>query len=133
MHDPSELQENTEQKLAKAESKSKKSKSRKPAPKKKKEATQEEEEYEVEAVRDHKYRDTRRGKELQLLVKWKNYPETDNTWQEFDQFVEDAPTIFRKYFMYLDRERDKIRKENSKMFEELKAYKKQGALPLNSD
>jgi hypothetical protein len=42
-----------------------------------------EEEYEVEAIRDHRYHG--QGRKLQYLVKWKGYPEANNTWEPHDQ------------------------------------------------
>ena len=38
-----------------------------------------EEEYEVEAIRNHRHFGRRRT--LQYLIKWKGYPEADNTWE----------------------------------------------------
>jgi len=38
-----------------------------------------EEEYEVEAVINHRYHGRRR--QLQYLIKWKDYPSSDNTWE----------------------------------------------------
>ena len=38
-----------------------------------------EEQYEVEAIRDHRYQG--RKQQLQFLLKWKGYPEADNTWE----------------------------------------------------
>ena len=38
-----------------------------------------EEHYEVEAIRDHRYQG--RKQQLQFLLKWKGYPEADNTWE----------------------------------------------------
>ncbi len=37
------------------------------------------EQYEVEAIRSHRRQG--RGKQLQYLVKWLGYPESDNTWE----------------------------------------------------
>lgn len=36
-----------------------------------------EDEYEVETIRDHK----KKGKVTFFYVKWKGYPETENTWE----------------------------------------------------
>ena len=40
-----------------------------------------EEEYEVEAIRNHRHSGWRRI--LQYLIKWKGYPEADNTWENY--------------------------------------------------
>jgi hypothetical protein len=52
-----------------------------------------EEEYEVEAVRSH----CRHGchQKLQYLIKWKGYPESDNTWEPADQVH--APLLTKPY------------------------------------
>jgi hypothetical protein len=52
-----------------------------------------EEEYEVERVVNHR----RHGKarRLQYLIKWKGYPESDNTWEPLDQVH--APELIREY------------------------------------
>src|SRR5579863_5686676 len=40
-------------------------------------------EYEVEQIRSHRHHGRR--KQLQYLLKWKGYPESDNTWEPADQ------------------------------------------------
>src|SRR5258707_12592565 len=52
-----------------------------------------EEEYEVEKVINHRY--TGRARTLQYLVKWKGYPEVDNTWEPADQVH--APKLTKTY------------------------------------
>src|SRR5258707_873898 len=52
-----------------------------------------EEEYEVEKVINHRY--TGRARTLQYLVKWKGYPEADNTWEPADQVH--APQLTKAY------------------------------------
>ena len=52
-----------------------------------------EEEYEVEAIRDHCFHG--RGRKLQYLVKWKGYPEADNTWEPLGQVF--APELIKKH------------------------------------
>ena len=52
-----------------------------------------EEEYEVEAIRNHRRFGRRRT--LQYLIKWKGYPEADNTWENHgDVFAE---RLIRQY------------------------------------
>ncbi|KAE8227636.1 hypothetical protein CF326_g7463 [Tilletia indica] len=38
-------------------------------------------EYEIEAVRDHKYVGKGARRQIHYLIKWKGYPESDNTWE----------------------------------------------------
>src|SRR5713226_7280102 len=52
-----------------------------------------EEEYEVERVINHRY--TGRARTLQYLIKWKGYPEADNTWESADQTH--APQLIKAY------------------------------------
>ncbi len=48
-------------------------------------------EYEVEAIRAHRYQ----RRKLQYLIKWKGYPESDNTWEPLDNVC--APQLIKKY------------------------------------
>lgn len=48
------------------------------------ETVNEQEEYEVEAIRDHRMKPWRNGMHKQYLVKWKGYPEWENTWEWWD-------------------------------------------------
>src|SRR6266404_2615087 len=52
-----------------------------------------EEEYEVEQIVAH--RQFGRSKRLQYLIKWKGYPESDNTWEPADQVH--APELIKHY------------------------------------
>ncbi len=52
-----------------------------------------EEEYKVERIVAH--RQFGRSKRLQYLIKWKGYPESDNTWEPADQVH--APEIIKHY------------------------------------
>src|SRR6266850_5237078 len=52
-----------------------------------------EEEYEVERIAAHRYHGKSRS--LQYLIKWKGYPEADNTWEPADQIH--APDILKAY------------------------------------
>jgi hypothetical protein len=58
-----------------------------------------EEEYEVEQIRSH--RTWGRSKTLQYLIKWKGYPESDNTWENADQIH--APELIKLYHQALTR------------------------------
>ena len=51
-----------------------------------------EEQYEVEAIQGHK----RWGRDYRYLVKWANYPISDNTWQSAED-LKDALEILSKY------------------------------------
>jgi Chromo (CHRromatin Organisation MOdifier) domain len=53
----------------------------------------EEAEYEVEAIKSHRY--FGKNKKLQYLLKWKGYPEADNTWETEDQL--NAPDLLKQY------------------------------------
>src|SRR6266481_741481 len=52
-----------------------------------------EEEYEIEQIVAH--RQFGRSKRLQYLIKWKGYPESDNTWEAADQVH--APDLIKHY------------------------------------
>jgi hypothetical protein len=52
-----------------------------------------EEQYEVEAIRSHRRQGRR--KQLQYLIKWKGYLESDNTWEPADHVQ--APQLIRQY------------------------------------
>jgi hypothetical protein len=52
-----------------------------------------ENEYEVETIRSHRY--FGRQKKLQYLLKWKGYPESDNTWEPATQVH--APQLVKQY------------------------------------
>ena len=50
-------------------------------------------EYEVEAIRNHQH--FGKNKKLQYLLKWKGYPESDNTWEPVKQLH--APDLVKQY------------------------------------
>jgi hypothetical protein len=50
-----------------------------------------EEQYEVEAIRAHQYQ----NRKLQYLIKWRGYPESDNTWEPVKNVQ--APLLTREY------------------------------------
>jgi hypothetical protein len=52
-----------------------------------------EEEYEVEQI--HAHRTWGCWKTLQYLIKWKGYPESDNTWENANQIH--APVLIKLY------------------------------------
>src|SRR5258708_7090847 len=52
-----------------------------------------EEEYEVEKVINHRH--TGKARTLQYLIKWRGYPEADNTWEPADQVH--APQLVKAY------------------------------------
>ena len=52
-----------------------------------------EEEYEVEAIRNHRH--FGRRKVLQYLIKWRGYPEADNTWENHGDVF--ANQLIRQY------------------------------------
>src|SRR6266850_6764008 len=50
-------------------------------------------EYEVELIKSHRHHG--RVRKLQYLIKWKGYPESDNTWEDADQIH--APDLIKLY------------------------------------
>ena len=52
-----------------------------------------EEEYKVERIISHRHHEQSRT--LQYLIKWKGYPESDNTWEPHDQIH--APELLKTY------------------------------------
>jgi len=52
-----------------------------------------EEEYEVEQIHAHQM--WGRWKTLQYLIRWKGYPESDNTWENANQIH--APILIKLY------------------------------------
>ena len=52
-----------------------------------------EEQYKVEQIRNHQLH--RCSRMLQYLIKWRGYPESDNTWEPADQVY--APDLLREY------------------------------------
>jgi hypothetical protein len=50
-------------------------------------------EYEVEAIINHRHHG--RKQDLQYLLKWKGYPDADNTWEPADQVH--APMLIKQY------------------------------------
>src|SRR5713226_5455177 len=69
-----------------------------------------EKEYEVEWVINHRH--AGRARTLQYLIKWKGYPEADNTWEPADQVH--APQIIKAYHRQHPLE-DKRRRANARM------------------
>ena len=68
--------------------------------KKKEESSQDEnsddhEEYEVERIEGHKI--NKENDDIEFYVKWKNYPRSDNTWESFEFFANDAPGLAIAY------------------------------------
>ena len=62
-----------------------------------------EEEYEVEQIKAH--RNFGRSKCLQYLIKWKGYPESDNTWEDATDVH--APEIIKQYHKHRPHQRIK--------------------------
>ena len=52
-----------------------------------------EEEFKVEAIANHRYHG--RNQQLQYLVKWKGYPDADNSWEPVEQIF--APELITRY------------------------------------
>jgi hypothetical protein len=56
-------------------------------------------EFFVECIRDHRI--NMEKNEIEFLVKWRDYPEEENTWQNFYFFSQDQPDMVEKYFLKL--------------------------------
>jgi len=56
-------------------------------------AVEEKEEYEVEAIRQHRMRKWKGEMHKQYLVKWKGYPEWENTWEWWDSLTKSKKLI----------------------------------------
>ena len=54
-----------------------------------------EEEFEVESIKSHRH--FGRARKLQYLVKWKGYPEADNSWEPAEHMF--APELIRQYHL----------------------------------
>ena len=54
-----------------------------------------EEEFEVESIRSHRH--CGHARKLQYLVKWKGYPEADNSWEPVEHVF--APKLIRQYHL----------------------------------
>lgn len=52
--------------------------------------------YEVEAIRAHEFRGKGKNRQLLYLIKWRGFPESDNTWEP-EENLEDARDILAKY------------------------------------
>jgi hypothetical protein len=63
---------------------------------------EEHEEYEVEAIREHRERRWRGTLHKQYLVKWKGYPEWENTWEWEDTVERSAKEVVEEYLQSLD-------------------------------
>jgi len=66
------------------------------------------EQYKVEAIRAHRYR----GHKIQYLIKWKGYPESDNTWEPEGKLH--TPRLVKEYHEAHSRE-DKRAKQKARM------------------
>lgn len=57
--------------------------------------------YEIESVRSHRV--FKKLGRLEFFVKWKDYPEADNTWEPFSMFAQAQPNYIKNYlFDFLD-------------------------------
>jgi Chromo (CHRromatin Organisation MOdifier) domain len=83
------------------------------------ELIQGEKEYEVERIINH--RNIRQGKALQYLIKWKGYPESDNTWEPTSHLH--APQLVKEY-------QRRIRKSSIKATLEQQTKETPETLPL---
>ncbi|GAN01306.1 conserved hypothetical protein [Mucor ambiguus] len=77
-----------------------------------------EEEYEVERVESHQIIGKGKRAKLQYLVKWKNYPDSDNTWEPATA-VENAKQLVDEYWATQGGE-----KERQEIFKQLQSSNK---------
>lgn len=71
-----------------------------------------EEEYEVEAIKNHRLDIVEQC--IEFEVKWKNYPESDNTWEQFNFFTQDQPEMVEEYmFNFFDKDGNIVSISNS--------------------
>lgn len=56
--------------------------------------------YEVEKIMKHRHRTPRNTDErqLELFIKWKKYPESDNTWEPLYDLYDDIRNLTKEYF-----------------------------------
>ncbi|EPB88450.1 hypothetical protein HMPREF1544_04685 [Mucor circinelloides 1006PhL] len=80
-----------------------------------------EEEYEVERVESHQITGKGKRAKLQYLVKWKNYPDSDNTWEPAEA-VENAKQLVDEYWATQGGE-----KEREEVFKQLQGGNKAAA------
>jgi Chromo (CHRromatin Organisation MOdifier) domain len=90
-----------------------------------------EEEYEVEQICAHWT--WGRRKTLQCLIKWKGYPESDNTWENADQIH--APALIKLYHQMsspvsLKTQRIQLEEKHSPILSPPKAFSCPPSLPI---
>ena len=63
------------------------------------------ERFEVEEIRDSrlKYRQQSRTREVQYLIKWKDYPESENTWERHFDVDQSRKLLNLFHQLYLDK------------------------------
>ncbi|EST04973.2 Chromo shadow domain protein [Kalmanozyma brasiliensis GHG001] len=79
----------------------------------------EEEEFEVEAIRAHRRSKDTDSWKCEYLVKWKGWPEEDNTWEPEKNLVEGGQTLVDDYW------KDQPSKSQPKKFEQIRKRKSQ--------
>ena len=67
--------------------------------------------YEVERILSHKI-DLRKN-ELMFLIKWKGYSDKDATWEQFESFAKDTPSLVKSYIFGFFDEKGQIVSKNS--------------------
>lgn len=69
------------------------------------------EHYEVDHIEKHRISNKNK---LEFLVRWKGYSSDDDTWESFDMFAYDAPSIAQDYLIKLLKEK-KVKFEKKEM------------------
>jgi hypothetical protein len=59
--------------------------------------------YEVEAVRNHRVVKEGKSNQIELLIKWKDYDDEENTWEQFKGFARDSPESLQRYLVAIDK------------------------------
>lgn len=71
-----------------------------------------ESEYEIEKIIDHRINE--KEHRMEFLVRWKGYGASDDTWEAFEMFAYDAPSIVQNYLIQMIRNQNNQNNEEEK-------------------